>query len=209
MSYKPILFLTAIGIVGFLLFAYWYQPTSTLQQEEIEEYLSIIENQPATPGGRHDLVALREFLESDDGRPFYTVNLYKYFNNANYPEASEFNGSGEEAYERFADVMIKLMAYRGSHPIFASDWSHSSSDWDRIVIVRYRSRRDLVDVFASVQFEDAMIHKWASIERHNRMLVTGTHIPNAFFIVIPLVLIFGFSLLATRILKFMKSEKKV
>ncbi|MBB38464.1 MAG: hypothetical protein CMF01_00115 [Hyphomonas sp.] len=170
----------AAGLSVFALLALWYQwQARSLDQKEIDAYLQTIEEQSQIPGGRHDMAALEDFLQSDDGKPFYTVNMYRFQDVADYPPGSEFSGSGEDAYERFSKVMISLMTARGSHPVYGSNWAHSSSDWDRVVIVRYRSRRDLVDLFSTDEFADASLHKWASIKEHNRMLVQATHIPDA------------------------------
>ena len=59
--------------------------------------------------------------------------------------------------------------------IFSSDIA--GAGWDRIVVVRYRSRRDLVDLFATDAFADASLHKWASIKAHDRMVVQALHLP--------------------------------
>ena len=97
-----------------------------LSGEEVDHYLSIIAGQDQQPGGRHDLTALRDFLEKDDGQPFYTVNLYRFHAEAQYLPQSEYSdravgGSGKDAFERFSKVMIKLLASHSSHPIFASE----------------------------------------------------------------------------------------
>lgn len=184
----------AMALLCFLSFMYWYEwSASALSPSEIEDYLAKIEAQFHEPGGRHDLSALRTFLEADDGEPIYTVNMYSFQTVADYPEGSGFGGSGPDAYERFSSVMIPLMIRRGSHPIYGSNWvDRANSKWDRIVIVRYRSRRDLVDIFATDAFADASLHKWASLRGHDRMLVQALHIPDGRYAILFLALIAGF-----------------
>jgi hypothetical protein len=81
--------------------------------------------------------------------------------------------------------MVPLMLKRGSHPILSSVWSDlSSGNWDRIVIVKYRSRRDLVDLFVTQEFADASLHKWASIQANESLLVQAIHIPSGALIVV-------------------------
>lgn len=176
-----------IGIISFAGLMYWYEWSArALSSGEIDAYVATIEAQTQSPGGRHDITALRHLLERDDGRPIYTVNLYKFRERADYPAGSGFTGTGEDAYQRFSKTMISLLAKRASHPIYGSNWVDASSDWDRVVIVRYRSRRDLVDLFATDAFADAAMHKWASLREHQRMVVQATHIPdgrNIFLIV--------------------------
>lgn len=173
----------------FLIGLYWYRGRSNLlTQAEVDRYIATIEAQEQNPGGRHDIPALRNFLENDDGKPFYTVNLYRFYDEAQYLDDQPYEGTGVEAFERFSSTMIRLLAQRGSHPIFGSTWADDYDDgtWDRIVIVRYRSRRDIADLFASDEFADANMHKWAALAQNERMLVQGLHIPD---LTIPAVMV--------------------
>ncbi len=192
-SYK--LFAASVGSALFILlsFMYWYQWSArVLTQSEVDAYMATIEAQTQNPGAQHDLTALRKFLEEDDGEPIYTANLYVFNEVAAYPRDSGFSGTGEEAYDRFSSVMIALMIARGSYPVYASTWAdEANSQWDQIVVVRYRSRRDLADLFATDAFAEASLHKWASLDKHDRMLVKALHIPDGGFISLLLALVVG------------------
>ncbi len=179
---KPLSIGLGAGVLIFFSMIYWYSwSASPLTQDEIDAYLDTIAAQDQVAGRENDLGSLRQFLEEDDGQPFYTVNLYKFFEQADYASDVPFGGSGREAFDRFSSVMIRLLAERASHPIFGSNWVFDDgTDWDRLVIVRYRSRRDIVDIFASEDFEAASIHKWAGLRENGRMLVQGLHIPAAY-----------------------------
>jgi len=187
--------LLCILIAPLLVLLFWYQGGSKpLSGEEVKQYISTIQGQTQTPGGRHDFKALKNFLEQDDGKPFYTVNLYNYHTNAQYELASHsfkkhVGSSGRDAFDRFSKVMIRLLANHSSHPIFGSDWVHdASSNWDKLVIVRYRSRRDIAEIFASDEFAEASEHKWAALAENERLLVQGLHIPSFYFIVLSMSL---------------------
>ena len=201
MSYKlkTVSIIIPMGII--VMFMYWYQwGTQILSPEEVHSYMNVIEAQTQNSSARHDLPALRKFLNEDDGKPIYTVNLYNFHNTANYPKDTGFNGSGKQAYDRFSQTMIPLMLKRGSHPVYGSYWSDvSSGKWDRVVIVRYRSRRDLVDLFATKDFAEASLHKWASIKENERLLVQATHIPNGIFIITLFAAIIGIIIFVTGI----------
>ena len=197
-AYKLLAASVGVAAMTLLAFMYWYQWSArTLTPSEIDDYMTTIEAQSQVPGARHDLPALRKFLKDDDGKPVNTVNLYKFHKAADYPEDSGFTGTGEEAYDRFSSVMISLMTKRGSHPIYASSWAdEANSEWDRIVIVRYRSRRDLVDLFATDAFAEASLHKWASLRDHDRMLVQAVHIPDGRYIAMLIALVLGVAVYA-------------
>lgn len=191
------------GVLVFFSMIYWYSWSAyPLTQDEIDAYLDTIAAQDHVVGREHDLVSLRRFLEEDDGQPFYTVNLYKFYEQANYASGAPFDGTGRDAFNRFSNVMIRLLAARASHPIFGSDWVfNDGTDWDRLVIVRYRSRRDIVGIFASEAFEAASVHKWAGLRENGRMLVQGLHIPAAYLPVGLLALFTAISVtLITRVL---------
>lgn len=175
-----------IGALSFVGLMYWYQWSArSLGPDEVDGYLETIAAQTQLPGGQHDLTALRDFLEADDGQPFYTVNLYQFHDQAQYRHGSGFSGTGVEAYDRFSRIMIRLLAARASHPVFGSHWiGAGEADWDRIVIVRYRSRRDIADLFASDAFADASLHKWAALETNQRLLAGAIQIPGGVFAIL-------------------------
>lgn len=177
-----------VGVAAWAAMMYWYQWSArALTPAEANAYVERIAAQTDVPGGRHDLVALRRFLESDDGKPFYTVNLYKFFDEARYPEGAPFGGTGAEAYDRFSAIMIRLFAARAAHPVYGSNWASSADNpnWDRIVIVRYRSRRDIADLFASKAFAaEASLHKWAALDRNERLLVQAIQIPDGRIVIV-------------------------
>ncbi len=178
--------ITGLVILAALLiaaFSVWYSGGITpLSSAEVNQLINKIQSQPKTPGGKHDISKLKQFLNDDDGQPFYTVNLYKYYPQAQYTHGSgmprEMEGTGRQAYDRFSKVMVGLLAMHASHPIFGSAWMDSNiNEWDRLVIVRYRSRRDIAQIFASDEFAQASTHKWAGLEKNQRLLVQGLHIP--------------------------------
>jgi len=177
-----ITFGAGVGLMAFLIITYWYTwSASPLNEAEIDAYVAAIAAQDQVPGREHDLMALKRFLADDDGLPFYTVNLYKCHERADYPPDVGFDESGRDAFDRFSNVMVRLLVARASHPIFGSDWVFADgTDWDRIVIVRYRSRRDIVDIFVSPEFEAVSLHKWAGLRENGRMIVQGLHIPAAY-----------------------------
>ncbi len=167
-----------IGLLFLLASMVWFRwNTTKLTQPEIDTYLEQIAAQTQVPGGRHDMANLRTFMENDDGKPFFVVNLYRFHDTADYAPNTGHSGSGEDAFQRFTNVMVGLILSRGSYPMFSSNQADAYSDWDRVAIVRYRSRRDLMNIYLTDAFADASQHKWAAIKDHNRMVVSARNIP--------------------------------
>ena len=70
--------------------------------------------------------------------------------------------------------MFPQLARRASHPVFAGSAVHASIDlvgiegaetWDRIVLMRYRSRRDLLDIFTNPSFAGRHEFKIAALSK--------------------------------------------
>jgi len=184
--FKPFFVGSATFVVVSAILLSWYDGRSgTMTQQEIEASMAAIEAQAEIFRSPADLAEFRLFLEQDDGAPFYTVNFYKYRKVSRYEKEPNSGYSGREAFDRFSKTMIGLLAAQASHPIFGTDWlAQNETGWDRLVIVRYRSRRDIAAIFANPAFAKASIHKWAALEKNQRFLAQGLHIPDLYLPVI-------------------------
>ena len=122
--------------------------------------------------------AFEAFMDADDGRPFYMVNLMQYRDRAEYrsglqPDRTAAAGmTGREAGRRYARVVVPELLKRGCYPVFVSRKisnflsAGSGTDFfEEVAIVRYRSRRDILSMAASKSFLEGVPHKWASLER--------------------------------------------
>lgn len=193
----------AIGIA--MMAVYSLSKASPMTVAEVDDYLEKIDSLPHLPGGRHNMTDLKEFFSADDGEPFYTVNLYKFHHKAQYLAGGPLDISGTEAYDRFSSVMIKLLLKNYSYPIFGSTWLDlSNKDWDRIVIVRYGSRRDMAEVFADPKFSLASADKWASIAKHDRFVVKALHLPENYMLII---LLFALLIISALIIRMVKTAR--
>ena len=118
------------------------------------------------------------FMDADDGRPFYMLNLMQYRERAEYrgglqPAGSSAAGmTGREAGHRYEQMVVPDLLKRGCYPVFVSRKianflsAGSGSDFfEEIAVVRYRSRRDMLSMAASKSFLQGVPHKWASLER--------------------------------------------
>ena len=118
------------------------------------------------------------FMDADDGRPFYMLNLMQYRERAEYrgglqPDGSSAAGmTGREAGHRYEKMVVPDLLKRGCYPVFVSRKianflsAGSGSDFfEEIAVVRYRSRRDMLSMAASKSFLQGVPHKWASLER--------------------------------------------
>lgn len=157
----------------YALFVLWYGGRGEpLTQAEIEELFATIAERAsleATPDG-HLRDHLRTLVASDDGREFYMVNLIRYRAQAQYPPGYELPGNALDADLRYGRAIMPYLLKHGGTPVFLGDvqgrFLHEAGhqDWDRVAVVRYRSRRDLLEMVAELAGRNVAVHKWASIE---------------------------------------------
>jgi hypothetical protein len=196
-----------LGIAIVLLVAVCFTKSSPMTEAEVGEYLEKIAAFSHEPGGRHDMQQLRAFFNADDGEAFYTVNLYKFHDNAHYLKDEKAPVTGSEAYDKFSSVMVKLLLSNASYPVFGSTWvGLSEKGWDRLVIVRYSSRRAMAEIFSDPKFSMASEHKWASISQHERFVVKALHLPEMYMLLGLLIAIFLSVLLSNNRLFSRKSN---
>lgn len=170
--------MTAVGILLALYIAFllWHEPWFSRRLRPGEA--------AAVLRGRYDDVAPDEraafqaFLDRDDGRPFYMVNLMQYRAKAAYPGGLLPDGTpagdmtGREAGHRYERMVIPELLKRGCYPVFAArklaNFLSAGGDTDffeEVAVVRYRSRRDLLAMAAGRAFLAGVPHKWASLEK--------------------------------------------
>jgi len=170
--------MAAVGILLALYVAFllWHEPWFSRRLRPGEAV--------AVLRGRYDDVAPDEraafeaFLDRDDGRPFYMVNLLQYRATAAYPDGLLPDGTpaagmtGREAGQRYTRIVIPELLKRGCYPVFAArkvanflSAGAGTDFFEEVVVVRYRSRRDLLAMAAGRAFLAGVPHKWASLEK--------------------------------------------
>ncbi|MEM9709857.1 MAG: hypothetical protein AAF871_13835 [Pseudomonadota bacterium] len=158
-----------LALAGFYL---WHTPLQgPLTNAEVDAFMA---NQAATSGTAWtDIEAFEAFLREDDGRPFVMINLMEVRDVAIYPDGTDTESrSGAEADAAYGRAVFPLLLKRGSYPVTRAERYHtiinslgqSAAEFQSLALVRYRSRRDLIDMLASDAFLAAGVDKWASLE---------------------------------------------
>lgn len=158
----------------YLAFHLWFGGADEpLSQEETEAYLAQIgANQTEASAHDGDLIdSFRALAAEDDGREFYMLNLMRYRPKALYPPGSPYGEDARAAADRYNQAVLPALFRRGSMPILLGRYAGpfippdaSAGTWDQIGIVRYRSRRDMLDMALELSLSGGGEHKWASIE---------------------------------------------
>lgn len=153
---SPRLWLWAAPGLVWLLFCLWYTNTSgPISEAERGAFLTAA----AQMGwGDERLSSIERFMEEDEGGQFLMVNLLDL---ADDPEAGA-------NMNRYMEHMLPALLERACHPTFAGDVVHQAMDltgiegaetWGSVGIVRYRSRRDLLEIAMNPVFSDKHDYK--------------------------------------------------
>jgi uncharacterized protein (DUF1330 family) len=180
--------LGAVLLGVFLRFWSWLTPRKKLTQEEIDRYLSAIDSQypPAAPEKTEYLARLRAWAEADDGKPFYNLELMRYYDQLHtFPGAPEFQGTPEQSNALYEKRILRLLLKIGGYPMVGGatqgknlmTYEPDLDDWSRVMMVRFPSRR----AFLSLQADPA----YGPLRPYKMMALKVVLVPVSGEVVIP------------------------
>jgi hypothetical protein len=162
------------GVIALLwgCFFGWYTSCSgPLGHEEIDHYVAIMQER-GQPAER--IASIREFLENDTGDDFVMVNAIE-LNAAPGPvPGMPVGASASEILDGYMAYMWPALLSRACHPIFFGASAGRSveqlgidgaADWSRAALMRYRSRRDMMEIATHPEFADAHVFKVAAMAK--------------------------------------------
>lgn len=162
---------TAISLV-WLAFTFWYTSCGgPLTAEEIDHYIGVLEAQEAPP---EQVARMRDFMESDTGDDFVMVNVIEMNADPGDVPGMPQGASAEEIVSGYMAYMWPALLSRACHPVFFGQATAPSMEqigiegverWDRAAGMRYRSRRDLLEIAMNEEFEDAHLYKVAAMSK--------------------------------------------
>jgi hypothetical protein len=160
--------------VLYATFCSWYTSCDgPLTDQEVEHFLALVaENNPNTDPERREI--LRAFLESDTGDDFVMLNVIEM-------RKEPLRIEGVAAGDTSADVLAKYMEHmtpelfrRACHPVLygtaaagALEMSgiEDAREWTVGAGMRYRSRRDMLEIATNPAFQGPHEFKLASMNK--------------------------------------------
>ena len=153
-------------------FRLWYDGGGPpLTADEVARYTAILEQRGAEP---EQLAAVREFLASDPGGDFVMANLIR-FRDAPLAVGDVKPGeSSQQALDRYMAHMVPALLRRACHPVLVGPvvgraveaWGIQAAEpWSLAGLVRYRSRRDMIEIATDPAFGDAHLYKQAAMDQ--------------------------------------------
>ncbi len=155
----------------YALFRAWYDNwRGPLRGAEIDAFLAKLEGTP--PAELTDLATLRTFLEADDGREFVMLNLVRL-----HPGEIRHPTTGKPTTARrllssYLGGFLPVLLRHGGHPVmhalkiggYVDAWNvPPDPGWTLVGMVRYRSRRDMMQLATHPRFQDAHLYKTAAM----------------------------------------------
>ena len=167
------------GLLCWAAFTLWYTNTGgPLTEEEIAVYLSrMAEAEDSERAAR-----LRSFLESDTGNQFIMVNVIDMADDPPDVPGAAPGESADSLLGRYMEYMYPALFARACHPIFAGRAVAASLDltgiegaeiWDQGALMRYRSRRDMMEIATNPAFAERHGFKIAALEKTIAFPVEG------------------------------------
>ena len=159
---------TIVVLLAYAAFWFWYTPSGgPLTNEEISFYLDQIE----TAEGR---AQVETFAREDTGHSFYMLNALDLNESPGSVEGAPEQADGQELMDLYMEHMLPALLARASHPAFFGAAVGKSIEvvgvenaetWDSGALVRYRSRRDLLDIVTNPDFGGRHHFKVAALEK--------------------------------------------
>jgi uncharacterized protein (DUF1330 family) len=107
------------------------------------------------------------FGGAEDG-PFVMINLLKFRERAEYPDGSEPELSGYEAYRRYGAAVQACLASVGGRSLYAGDVTELMLGeidelWDMVALAEYPSRAAMMKMVSSPEYQAIEKHRVAGL----------------------------------------------
>lgn len=175
--------LALVLVALFAAFSIWQNPGSRLAREDVDAYLRVIEPRlPLTGAEKAETLArLRAWGEADDGRPVQMLNAMRYYDKLQpVPGFEGGHRTPAEANAYYESAVFPILVRVGGYPLAAGNTAgvtggdgrrHSNlmffdrevDDWDRVLTIRYPSRRAFFDLLSNPDYAPLIPYKLASL----------------------------------------------
>lgn len=164
--------LVLIGL--YAAFFSWYTSfDGPLTEEEIEHYVSRFESRDPPPPPER-IAQLRRWMEEDTGDDFVMVNVIDMYETPLQVEGVEPGQTSADVLAKYMEFMTPELLARACHPVLygsaasaAMDLMNADgmSEWTTGAAMRYRSRRDMLEISSNPAFAGAHRFKVAAMRK--------------------------------------------
>jgi hypothetical protein len=161
------------ALLIYAAFLGWYVNWSgPVKPAEVSVLMQRLEASGAGDNGRNDLENMRAFLEADDGREFFMLNLVRIAPGAVADPVTGEQRPARDVVLGYTKVFMPALFARAGHPAIVARKAGGYFDawgvepdpgWTMMGYMRYRSRRDLALLASDPRFGGAHDFKFAAM----------------------------------------------
>ena len=161
-------------VLIYAAFFSWYTSfEGPLTDDEIAYYIERFEDREPPPPAEA-VERLRKFMEEDTGDDFVVVNVIDMYDTPLQIEGVKPGESSEEVLAKYMEYMNPALFSRASHPVLFGEAAGSAMDlmnadgmgeWTQGAGMRYRSRRDMLDIAVNPAFWGSHAFKVAAMRK--------------------------------------------
>ena len=154
------------------VFLLWYDNWSgPLTPTEVEKFMERLEASAEAPDPER-LATMRAFLEADDGGEFFMLNLIRLNPDPVTDPGSQEQTTARSVLEGYTGHFMPALFRRAGHPAFVGPaaggyvehWGVAPDPgWGFTGVIRYRSRRDVIELATDPAFGPAHAYKIAAM----------------------------------------------
>ena len=162
-----------LALLGYAAFLGWYVNwRGPLSKAEIESLMAQMMASNVGHGDQDEMPVIRRFLEEDDGREFFMLNVIRLSETDVADPVSGELRPVRQVMAGYTRMFMPALFARGGHPALAArriggmvdTWGLKEvPEWSMMGYIRYRSRRDLAHLVCNPRFSGAHAFKFAAM----------------------------------------------
>jgi len=163
----------ALGLLYALFFSWYTSFSGPLTDAEISKYMKFFEQRsPQLPAA--GLASLRRFMEEDTGDDFVMINVIDMYETPLQIEGVEPGESSSAVLDKYMAYMYPALFSRACHPVLVGSAASNAMDlmnadgmehWTSGAAMRYRSRRDMLEIATNPAFAGSHDFKVAAMRK--------------------------------------------
>ncbi len=162
----------AIPTLAYLAFFFWYTAFGgPLTDAEIDRYVKMLRESSAS---EERIARITQFMREDTGEDFVMLNTLDMADHPPDLPATGHDATPDALMDHYMEFMYPELFSRACHPIFFGKVVFGPLDtiavdqppsWDRAALMRYRSRRDMMEIATNPAFIDRHDYKTGALDR--------------------------------------------
>ncbi len=111
---------------------------------------------------------MKAFFFGEENGPMVMVNLLKFKDKAEYPDGSDAELSGKEAYLRYGAAVQKCLEMVGGKALFSGAVNglilgDVEELWDMVALAYYPSPKAMMDMVGLPEYQGIEVHRFAGL----------------------------------------------